>query len=305
MNKRTLKFKPGSLLSHIEATSEQAEAQGALHHIATETVLVEDGGITFLVRVLRNLRKKIEAGLDQRKKTEDTGQYHNPFLPYEEILHVADVTDTHVIILNKFPVLDYHTLLITRAFEEQQSLLTPADFTALWGCMAEYDALAFYNGGRDAGSSQRHKHLQIIPLPLHDTGPKLPIGPLFEHAKMTSELGTLPDLPVKHTVAKINPAWLQNPETAGQDCYELFCKMLAQVDISETSILADPPYNFIATREWMLLLPRLTSHYEHIYINSLGFAGALLVRDDEHLAHLIKTRPSKVLQHVSFPAENT
>ena len=157
MNNRTLKFKPGSLLKHIEAASQRAEAQDALHHIATETVLVEDGDITFIVRVLRNLRKKIEAGMAQRKKTEDTGEYHNPFLPYEDVLHVVDVTDTHVVILNKFPVLNHHTLLITHAFEEQQSLLTANDFTALWGCMAEYDALAFYNGGRDAGSSPEQR----------------------------------------------------------------------------------------------------------------------------------------------------
>ena len=54
---------------------------------------------------------------------------------------------------------------MTRAFEEQTDLLNLEDFAALWFCLQEIDGLAFFNGGKIAGASQRHKHLQLIPLP--------------------------------------------------------------------------------------------------------------------------------------------
>ena len=80
-------------------------------------------------------------------------------------MFVADISPTHVCLLNKFNVIDHHLLVVTRAFEEQDAAINAADFAALWVCMAEVDGLAFYNGGKLAGASQRHKHLQIAPLP--------------------------------------------------------------------------------------------------------------------------------------------
>ena len=38
----------------------------------------------------------------------------NPFLPYEKSLHVADITDSHVLILNKFCVTERHAIIVTR-----------------------------------------------------------------------------------------------------------------------------------------------------------------------------------------------
>ena len=43
---------------------------------------------------------------------------------YEVDLFVADISPTHVCILNKFNVVDYHLLIITRAFESQENLLS-------------------------------------------------------------------------------------------------------------------------------------------------------------------------------------
>ena len=71
-------------------------------------------------------------------------------------------------LLNKYNVVPHHLLIITRHFESQESALTQADFQALWTCLAEYDSLGFYNSGESAGASQPHKHLQTVPLPMHD-----------------------------------------------------------------------------------------------------------------------------------------
>ena len=127
----------------------------ALQPIETATDFVEDRGVQFLVRVISNLRRKLPH--NGRK---------NPFLPYEQDLYVADASPTHVCILNKYNVVDLHLLIITRAFEHQETMLRLADFQALWRCLGEYDSLGFYNSGHLSGASQPHKHLQIVPLPL-------------------------------------------------------------------------------------------------------------------------------------------
>ena len=41
----------------------------------------------------------------------------NPFLPYDPDLVVADISDTHVALLNKFNVIDHHLLIVTRCFK--------------------------------------------------------------------------------------------------------------------------------------------------------------------------------------------
>ena len=108
----------------------------------------------------------------------------NPFLPYEPDLYVADVSPTHVCILNKYNVVDLHLLIITRAFEHQESRLRLPDFQALWRCLVEYDSLGFYNSGHLSGASQPHKHLQVVPLPLAGSGcaNRVPFEPMLRNA---------------------------------------------------------------------------------------------------------------------------
>ena len=67
-------------------------------------------------------------------------------------MYVADLSATHVGLLNKFYVVPHHLLIVTRHFESQESSLTPADFQTLWSCLAEYNSLGFYNSGAAAGA---------------------------------------------------------------------------------------------------------------------------------------------------------
>ncbi|MEQ8960116.1 MAG: phosphorylase, partial [Coleofasciculus sp. C2-GNP5-27] len=58
-------------------------------------------------------------------------------------------------------------------------------------------------------------------------------------------------------------------------------------------------YNLLATREWMLIVPRSQEEFESISINSLGFAGALLVRNSQQMQSLKDAGPVTILKHVS------
>ena len=248
-------------------TTASALSSGALQPIETRTDIVKDGGVSFLTRVVSNLERKRLDGVRR-------GSNFNPFLHPEEALFVADLSETHYALLNKFNVVEHHVLIVTRAFEEQESLLTERDFEAAWIALGEIDGLAFYNAGSEAGASQRHKHLQIVPLPLGD-GPELtPIDPILER------------LPFENAFRRIDdPARTR----------ERYLEMLSAIG------RADDPraYNLLMTREWMLAVPRVREAWESISVNALGFAGALLVRSDDELERLRRVGPMTLLRQVS------
>ncbi|HEY9876480.1 MAG TPA: hypothetical protein V6D12_23845, partial [Candidatus Obscuribacterales bacterium] len=61
------------------------------------------------------------------------------------------------------------------------------------------------------------------------------------------------------------------------------------------------PYNLLATREWMLIVPRSQERFESISINSLGFAGAMLVRNEQQMQILKDYGPMTALKNVAVP----
>ena len=161
----TLLLKPGTLWHQAMARTEYARQTGDLKSIETEYQLIEQDEISFVVRSLSNIARKEKANAQQKIQESKTGKYIDPFLPYNKNLFVCDISYSHLCLLNKFNIVDGHLLIVTRDFEEQEDLINIHDFAALWSCMQEIDGLAFYNGGSAAGASQRHKHLQLLPLP--------------------------------------------------------------------------------------------------------------------------------------------
>ena len=291
---REILLKPGTLWKSIKERSENALQCGALLSIPTDFEFVEQNGIKFLVRILSNLIRK-DTAKQQEKKT-------NPFLPYEKDLFVADISQTHVCILNKFNVVDYHLLIITRAFEEQEKLLTLEDFAAMWACLAEFEGLAFYNGGKISGASQPHKHLQIVPLPLTPSGLQIPIEPLLTSAQFTDSITTVPELPFIHALAKLDPNWSNSPLEAAAATLELYQSLLSAVGLEPLEDNRQSgAYNLLATREWMLIVPRSHENFDSISVNSLGFAGALLVRNQEQMQVIKEQGPMSILKNVALP----
>lgn len=288
-------LKPGSLWKSIKEQTEKALECGALLSIPTNFEFVEQNGIKFLVRILSNLTRKDTAKQQQKKKS-------NPFLPYEKDLFVADISPTHVCLLNKFNVVDYHLLIITRAFEEQEKLLTLSDFAAMWACFAEFEGLAFYNGGKIAGASQPHKHLQIVPLPLTPSGLQIPMEPLLKSAQFADSVTTIPELPFVHAFAKLDPSWSNSPLTAAAATLELYQSLLSAVGLeADEDNRQSGAYNLLATGEWMLIVPRSHEDFDSISVNSLGFAGALLVRNEQQMQIIKAQKPMTILQNVALP----
>lgn len=255
----------GSLRTRIEEVSRRAFASGALQPIATRSELLENEGVRFTVRIVE--------GIERKKASQEAQEWsgRNPFLPYEEDLFVADISRTHAAVLNKFNVLENHLLVVTRAFEEQESLLTVEDFEALGIVLEDFDSLFFYNAGAVAGASQRHKHLQFVPVPLGDGPGRCP---------MEVRLSDLPFPCLYEAAPPTRARYLEALKAVGRE--------------------NDPRgYNLLATRDWMLLVPRREASFQAISVNGLGFAGAFLAKDDGELAKLRLVGPMEVLRQVA------
>jgi sulfate adenylyltransferase (ADP) / ATP adenylyltransferase len=299
MDEHDLLLKPGTLRTSLLERTAHALRGGAIQSIPTTMEVVEQGGIEFQVRVIEALAKKEAAKAAPAQA--------NPFLPYDPELFVASLSPTHIALLNKFNVVEHHLLIVTRTFEDQQSQLTQKDSEALLIALTEIDGLAFYNAGPAAGASQRHKHLQLIPLPPSNE-PRLPIEPLLRFVQMDGATGTIPGLPFLHAYAPMDRDWTNPEKDSGASLHASYRGLLRAVglpvDAAPGSTAALPPYNLLVTRRWMLLVPRSREFFEGISINALGFAGALLVKDAAQLAMLRKRGPMTALQSVTLPQES-
>jgi ATP adenylyltransferase len=274
------------LWSRILSTTRRATEAGVLEPITTDRVVVEECGIPFVVHILARLDRKVRA----RERQKETGE--NPFLPPDPRLTVAVVSDTHLCVLNRFNVIDHHLLIITRRFADQDELLDLEDFEALARCMAEVDGLGFYNAGTVAGASQPHKHLQLIPLPLGSGPAPTPMDEIIGRIDASHDVVRIPSLPFVHAIVQLPDREFSISDT--RTLYDVYFRLLDAVGIHD----AGRPYNLLVTRRWMLAVPRHSEFNEGISINALGFAGSLLVRDQEQLAVVRSRGPLSVLAAV-------
>jgi ATP adenylyltransferase len=265
--------------------------------------VVREAGIPFSVRVVSSLRHKEAARRRPARQGDD------PFLPPDPELLVAGVSERYLAVLNRFPVLRHHLLLVTREDEDQALPLGAGDFDAAARCLDEIDGLAFYNSGPQAGASQPHRHLQLVPFPVGEPVGEArlstPIEPALREVLQDPGRATLPAYDFPHALTPL-------PETAWRaedredrlrrvtDAMRLAYRALAaRTALGLTPSGADRPYNLLITRRWMLLVPRSRGAFEGIDVNALGFAGALLVKNREQLEIVRRHGPLAVLRNVA------
>ncbi|MDR5797707.1 DUF4922 domain-containing protein [Caballeronia sp. LZ008] len=275
--------------------TERALACGALRSFDTAQSVIEDGGVRFLVRQAANIARKEQASKLAAKSAADAASaWRDPFSPCEEALRVGDIGERHFLLLNKFNVLAHHLLIVTTDFEPQETLISEDDFAALSACLDRFDALGFYNGGSIAGSSQPHKHLQMVPLPLD--GQALPIEAAIEAAR-TSGIFRVPQLAFAHAAA-----WLDDDSIA--NVHATYLQLLNVIGVQPLDVMGvehqSAPYNLLVTRRWMLAVPRSVSHVEGVAVNALGFAGSLFVRDDAQREVVEALGPMKLLANATI-----
>ncbi|NEP85186.1 MAG: phosphorylase [Okeania sp. SIO3B3] len=298
MSDSNLNYDQNTLLHKTKSVTNKALDSGALKPIHTTETNIHDAGVDFHIRMVSSLTRKEKD--KKEKKITNQGKDFNPFLPYEQELFVSNITGSHLALLNKFNVIDYHLLIVTRQFENQEVLLTKKDFEALWMSMADFDGLGFYNGGVVAGASQKHKHLQLIPIPQLYGSPKIPIEDLLNNVQVKNEISVCKEIPFVHSFVRFDfpPSITIDEKTIQTQKY--FRVMLGEVGLNydyQDGDIQKGSYNLLITKDWMFLVPRTEEFFHSISVNAIGFAGALLVKNDEEMKLIQELKPMKALAY--------
>ena len=261
-----------SLWQNIISTSQRALEGGHLPPLETEKIIAKDHNYNFVIHLAKHLAAKPPASAVTNS---------NPFLPYAQALFVDSIGAHHVGLLNKFNVVDGHLLIVTRDFQPQETRLNRDDFQALAVGLSAFESLGFYNSCAVAGASQPHRHLQLVP-----------------YSTAAFPLVGVADLPFAHcrrTIAQQTS--LGDLSRALHDAYESMIDELGWQEVH-----ADTPYNLLATRQSIVLIPRQNEYCgEHISLNALAFAGSFFVQQRQQLDRLVAMGPIQALIHCAGP----
>lgn len=274
------------LLEQTDRTIAQALANGALQPIHTEKTVLHQSGFDFSVRWVSSLALKDAARVDAVTRKRPG---FNPFLPPDPDLTIAALGPDHLAVLNKYPVIERHLLIVTRDFEAQTTPLNQADFYALALVMQAHGGLGFYNGGQVAGASQSHKHLQWIPA-------KTDLHTLALASSSEYEAVQLPWRQLRIALPASCWSSAETAMTSLETGYRNACEALGLQPLADPM----PPYNLLVTRDWLMVAPRSQEKCDGISVNALGFAGSLFVREHQQIEHLRAIGPLALLERVAL-----
>jgi len=265
-----------NLWQRMTAVAQRASAQGQWVSQPSESEIIADGGIDFVVRYAPHLAANKASAAEPPETPEYPLRFKNPFLDPDPALWVEAVGQSHNLLLNKYSLLPLHGLITTQAFAEQSGLLNLADFSAIESVLDQVDGLIFYNGGPLAGASQTHRHFQLVPKDLG--AGVLPVEAAVHSWQRDPQQRIYPFVHRVHGLPNwqaetLLEAW-QKLEYSWQAC------------------------NLLITRQWMLVVPRTQASFDGVAINSLGLAGALLAKNQQELAVIRRLGPMAVLGQV-------
>ena len=262
------------------SVSAEALRQGALVPLETR-VLPESTLEPFLLRQLVSLPPR---------HLRPEGPKPNPFLPHDKPLEVGSLGQSHVLLLNKYPVQRCHLLVITRQWQPQSGWLNASDWGAVATVAADTGGLWFFNSGATAGASQPHRHLQLLP---RDPGEaSCPLSPSFQ-----AQLEGADPWPWSYRLsARLDPL-------GGSDLAELYASHCRSLGLGGPQADAAPrqAYNLLFDDHWFLTVVRRREHQAGFSINGLGFAGYILCTHRSDLHWLRRHGAWQLLEEVAAP----
>jgi len=318
---------------YVHRATQIALQAKALAPLTTSFRLLQEEGIQFIVSVAEEVAAKVKddratiAGAAPAPATDKSANAvgaggFDPFSAEERekqpSLVVGPVGEDHVLMLNKFPTMQDHVLLVTSEWEPQSSPLTPGDLSSLHLLASCLPAVGFYNSAAPAGASQAHKHMQLIPFDVLETyRPKaaevLPTdAAMMQRAAALSVSGdriaggrafTLPQFRFRHALALLPDHLEPGTGQAGDYLQELYRHLLHEAGVGEEGGEGEDgqAHNLLLTAGWMMVVPRSKRKgLESIDVNAMGFIGCLLIRTHEALEAAEKS-PLKVLESVTWP----
>jgi sulfate adenylyltransferase (ADP) / ATP adenylyltransferase len=171
----------------VETRYKAALASEALTYTEPEKALIQTTtGVPFQLRFCPHLNQKptplkaesvsSSSSTRDQEKTPKEASSKKPFDPFDNpngpllITHIPQKDPTHVLVLNKFPIIKGHFILATKAFAEQTDTLQLGDLWMTYLLLKTWEEsdgkklFAFFNCGTESGASQPHRHLQFLPV---------------------------------------------------------------------------------------------------------------------------------------------
>lgn len=282
------------LMQLVDSRSTAAISTGALLPVDAEEIRLDYDGLVFRVRHVKALRKK------QAMPGGPRDPNFNPFLPPEPALTVGPIGSHHVAILNKYPVSPRHLVLARTEFLEQQTPLEFADFAALAHVLSSAGGLGFHNGGAPAGASQRHKHVQWIPVGPGNASLNMFRAALDPGAREHTIFIHL-QLPLRHCFVRVKAGKGVDEETSAASMLAGYRRALETLRLEPDDEGHLPPSNLLVEDGWMLLVPRSKEHFADVSINALSFGGVFYVKDEGQVRAIQEVGPLRALTSVACP----
>lgn len=300
---------PENFLTELKATYDGALALGNLvfngDKAINEIVSAEINGASYstCLTLLESLERRPEKGTVEK----------NPFAKPEPELTILDSygdDNEFKLVLNKFPVVPHHFMLVTKEFKSQNTPLSPNELGATFEVLKALGAtkqeekknwFAFYNCGPESGASQPHKHVQFMTIPDGFEPFASRLARTSPHYVPNQHQEPLQDakLDFAHFVAVLP----DNLEDLTLDVLTLTFVSLLQrtLTVLREADCGHISYNFCATTKWMMLMPRSSGSYEEKFgVNSCGVMGLYLCKNQE-LYDMVKSAGwDKIQRAVGF-----
>ena len=259
----------------------QAKQIGALVPLSTDLLPLPGLEPFVLRRLLSHTPKHLRPG----------GPRPNPFLPWDPALEVQRLGSSHVVILNKFPVQPGHLLIISQQWSPQAGWLDAHDWRAVTQVAADTGGFWFFNSCAEAGASQPHRHLQLLPRRADEAS--CPLAPRFERHLD----GEQQPWPWQFQLSRRQSC--DDPEELGR----LYRSHAMALQLGSPLTDGQPrfPYNLLFDDNWFLTVRRDREHCAGYSINALGFAGYLLATERSDLHWLELHGPVELLRRVATP----
>jgi len=293
-----------SIWPGVCAVYSEAYASGAILKIdSTVSLLTEDSSgvvVPWVLRLAEILKKKPAASSEPAPGPASPAKPFNPFDPPEKALTVGHLSDTHTLVLNKFNVVEHHTIVITREFQPQTDPLNACDLDATFKVLRSMPqgGLGFFNCGEHSGRSQPHKHVQIVPLPFVQGQPAAPTTAAAILSNVATnrafEVAETRSLPFRGFCCKL---------ASGASADQLASAFASLLDAASTSASADEPlsYNWLGCEDFMAIFPRSREKADLLAVNALGFAGTFLCRSEQEVDFVKARGGMSMLEEVGQP----
>jgi len=239
-----------------------------------------------------------------------------PYIPNLVVgeLNDEEGEDDYVVLLNKFSVVPSHFLLVTKEYKSQAQPLFPSDLVQAYSLLvaarsAGLHFFAFYNCGDRSGASQHHKHLQFMPV--ENDGPPIEGLARTAHLESADKAFSLESLPYANHIRRLpsdaatfSRARLE--DTLGSAFMVLLDLVISTVRHDAEQAAGPPSYNVILTLGHLYLIPRRKEEHvlretgDRVSINSLGYAGMLLVKSETELEAVKKEGVARILRDVGM-----